>query len=111
MAAGSARCLRLLLITLGRRMWPNLRPDACGGGFTSAFGPLLIAHMRDAASSNRGALALIAGIMAISTLLPILVLPHWADQTNAMEIESHPLPKEVDVIASRVTTANPPHAQ
>jgi predicted MFS family arabinose efflux permease len=39
-------------------------------GFTIAFGALLIAHMRDAASSNRGALALIAGIMAISTLLP-----------------------------------------
>jgi hypothetical protein len=63
-------------------------------GFTSAFGPLLI-----------------AGIMAISTLLPILVVPRRADQTNAIEIESHPLPKEVDVITSRVTTANPPHAQ
>ena len=92
-------------------MWPYLRPDACGVGLYSAFGPLLIAQMRDAASSNRGALALVAGIMAISTLLPILVLPRRADQTNAIEVESHPLPKEVDVIASRVTTANPPHAQ
>jgi hypothetical protein len=55
-------------------------------GFTSAFGPLLIAPMHDAASSNRGALGLIAGIMAISTLLPILVLPHRADQTNAIEV-------------------------
>jgi MFS transporter, OFA family, oxalate/formate antiporter len=44
-------------------------------GFASAFGPLLIAHMRETAGSYRGALHVIAGVMAISTLLPILVRP------------------------------------
>jgi MFS transporter, OFA family, oxalate/formate antiporter len=44
-------------------------------GFASVFGPLLIAHMRETAGSYRGALHLIAGIMAISTLLPLLVRP------------------------------------
>src|ERR1700756_4946138 len=44
-------------------------------GFASAFGPLLIAHMRETAGSYRGALHVIAGVMAISMLLPILVHP------------------------------------
>ena len=44
-------------------------------GFASVFGPLLIAHMRETAGSYRGALHVIAGIMAVSTLLPILVRP------------------------------------
>ena len=44
-------------------------------GFASAFGPLLIAHMRETAGSYRGALHVIAGVMAVSTLLPILVRP------------------------------------
>jgi MFS transporter, OFA family, oxalate/formate antiporter len=44
-------------------------------GFASVFGPLLIAHMRETAGSYRGALHLIAGVMAVSTLLPILVRP------------------------------------
>src|SRR5260370_30338770 len=44
-------------------------------GFASAFGPLLIARMRETAGSYRGALHLIAGIMAVSTILPILVRP------------------------------------
>jgi MFS-type transporter involved in bile tolerance (Atg22 family) len=79
--------------------------------FASAFGPLLIAHMRETAGSYRGGFHVIAGVMAISTLLPILVRPPRNGDTNRTEIESHPLPKEVDVIASRVTTANPPHAQ
>jgi hypothetical protein len=102
MAAGSARCLRLLLITLGRRMWPYYVLMLVAWGFTSAFGPLLIAHMRDATSSNRGALALIAGIVAISTLLPILVLPRRADQTNAIEnrIASSPERGGCDRLAS-----------
>jgi OFA family oxalate/formate antiporter-like MFS transporter len=42
-------------------------------GFASAFGPLLIAHMRETAGSYRGALHVIAGVMAISALLPIVV--------------------------------------
>jgi MFS transporter, OFA family, oxalate/formate antiporter len=44
-------------------------------GFASAFGPLLIAHMRETAGSYHGALHVIAGVMAVSTLLPILVSP------------------------------------
>ena len=44
-------------------------------GFASAFGPLLIAHMRQGSGSYRGGLHLIAMIMAVSTVLPILVSP------------------------------------
>jgi OFA family oxalate/formate antiporter-like MFS transporter len=44
-------------------------------GFASAFGPLLIAHMRETGGSYRGALHVIAAVMAVSTLLPILVRP------------------------------------
>src|SRR5713226_4801661 len=51
-------------------------------GFASVFGPLLIAHMRETAGSYRGALHLIAGIMAISTLLPILVRPPRTGDTG-----------------------------
>src|SRR5213082_2655752 len=43
--------------------------------FASAVGPLFIAHMRETAGSYRGALHIIAGVMAISILLPILVRP------------------------------------
>jgi OFA family oxalate/formate antiporter-like MFS transporter len=42
-------------------------------GFASAFGPLLIAYMREASGSYYGALHVIAGVMAASILLPILV--------------------------------------
>jgi OFA family oxalate/formate antiporter-like MFS transporter len=44
-------------------------------GFASAFGPLLIAHMRQSSGSYKGGLHLIAGIMAVSVVLPILVSP------------------------------------
>jgi OFA family oxalate/formate antiporter-like MFS transporter len=43
--------------------------------FASAVGPLFIAHMRETAGSYGGALHVIAGIMAVSILLPILVRP------------------------------------
>ena len=42
-------------------------------GTASAVGPLLIAYMREATGSYRGALHLIAGVMAVSAILPILV--------------------------------------
>src|SRR6202790_4693142 len=42
-------------------------------GFASAFGPLLIASMRQATGVYRGGLYTIAGIMAVSMLLPVLV--------------------------------------
>jgi OFA family oxalate/formate antiporter-like MFS transporter len=43
--------------------------------FASAVGPLFIAHMRETTGAYRGALHVIAGVMAVSTLLPILVRP------------------------------------
>src|ERR1700692_3528759 len=44
-------------------------------GFASAFGPLLIAHMRQATGNYTSGLHVIAGIMAVSALLPLLVRP------------------------------------
>jgi MFS transporter, OFA family, oxalate/formate antiporter len=69
-------------------------------GFASAFGPLLIAFMRETAGSYRGALHVIAGVMAVSILLPILVRPPRVSRepSNNKDV----LPKEVDGIASRV---------
>ena len=44
-------------------------------GFASAFGPLFIAHMRETTGSYSGPLRVIAGVMAVSTLLPVIVRP------------------------------------
>ena len=44
-------------------------------GFASAFGPLLIAYMRQATGTYRGALHVIAGVMLVSAVLPLLVSP------------------------------------
>jgi len=44
-------------------------------GFASAFGPLLIAYMRQASGAYRGALHVIAGVMLISMILPLIVSP------------------------------------
>jgi OFA family oxalate/formate antiporter-like MFS transporter len=44
-------------------------------GFASAFGPLLIASMRQANGSYGGALHVVAGVMAISVVLPLIVSP------------------------------------
>jgi OFA family oxalate/formate antiporter-like MFS transporter len=44
-------------------------------GFASAFGPLLIAYMRQASGTYRGALHVIAGVMLVSAVLPVLVSP------------------------------------
>jgi OFA family oxalate/formate antiporter-like MFS transporter len=44
-------------------------------GFASAFGPLLIANMRQLSGTYRGALHVIAGVMLVSAILPILVSP------------------------------------
>ncbi len=44
-------------------------------GFASAFGPLLIAHMRQTSGSYTSGLHVIAGIMAASIVLPILISP------------------------------------
>jgi OFA family oxalate/formate antiporter-like MFS transporter len=42
-------------------------------GLASTFGPLLMAQVRQTSGSYRGALHIIAGVMAVSVLLPALV--------------------------------------
>src|SRR6202163_1033818 len=42
-------------------------------GFASAFGPLLIAYMRQSTGTYRGALHVIAAVMAVSVVLPMIV--------------------------------------
>jgi len=44
-------------------------------GFASAFGPLLIAHMRQSSGDYAGGLHIIAIVMALSVVLPLLVRP------------------------------------
>jgi MFS transporter, OFA family, oxalate/formate antiporter len=44
-------------------------------GFASAFGPLLIAHLRQSSGSYNSGLHVIALIMAVSVILPLLVRP------------------------------------
>ena len=51
-------------------------------GCASAVGPLLIAYMRQTTGSYRGALHIIAGVMAVSALLPILVSRPGAGVVN-----------------------------
>jgi OFA family oxalate/formate antiporter-like MFS transporter len=51
-------------------------------GSASAFGPLLIAQMRQSSGSYTSGLHVIAGIMAVSMLLPILVSPPKSDRAN-----------------------------
>jgi OFA family oxalate/formate antiporter-like MFS transporter len=53
-------------------------------GSASAFGPLLIAHMRQSSGSYTSGLHVIAGIMAVSTLLPILVSAPKSDQAKVV---------------------------
>ena len=55
--------------------------------FASVFGPLLIAHMSETAGSYRGALHVIAGVMAISALLPIVVRPPRASGTAGVALQ------------------------
>ena len=44
-------------------------------GFASAFGPLLLAHMRQASGDYRGGLHVLAVVLLISALLPFIVRP------------------------------------
>jgi OFA family oxalate/formate antiporter-like MFS transporter len=54
-------------------------------GCASAFGPLLIARLRETAGSYHGALHLIAGMMAVSILLPIVISPPTANAVESSE--------------------------
>lgn len=49
----------------------------------SAFGPLLIAHMRQSSGSYATGLHVIAGVMVVSMILPILVSPPKASTAGA----------------------------
>ena len=69
-------------------------------GFASVFGPLLIAHMRETAGSYGGALHVIAGIMAISAVLPILVHPPRSHDAGTIETISHPSARAVAGVRS-----------
>ena len=51
-------------------------------GFASAFGPLLVAHMREVSGQYGGALHVVAGIMAASAVLPFLVRPPGRAKTQ-----------------------------
>jgi OFA family oxalate/formate antiporter-like MFS transporter len=51
-------------------------------GSASAFGPLLIANMRQSSGSYTSGLHVIAGIMAVSMLLPILISPPKSDRAT-----------------------------
>jgi len=59
-------------------------------GFASAFGPLLIAYMRQVSGAYRGALHVIAGIMALSLLLPIIVSPPKQDAHTKLRPGAQP---------------------
>jgi OFA family oxalate/formate antiporter-like MFS transporter len=54
-------------------------------GFASAFGPLLIAYMRQVNGTYRGALHIIAGVMLVSAVLPVLVSPPRSAATSQMQ--------------------------
>src|SRR6266478_1704984 len=56
-------------------------------GFASAFGPLLIAYMRQTTGSYRGALHVIAGIMAVSVVLPLIVSPPRRHEESISSIQ------------------------
>ncbi len=55
-------------------------------GCGSAFGPLLIAHMRQSSGSYESGLHIISGIMAVSVLLPIVVSPPKAPVESANKL-------------------------
>jgi len=57
-------------------------------GFASAFGPLLIAHMRQSSGSYETGLHVIAVVMAVSIVMPLIVRPPTA--TGETLMEAHP---------------------
>jgi OFA family oxalate/formate antiporter-like MFS transporter len=61
-------------------------------GFASAFGPLLIAYMRQVTGMYRGALHVIAGVMAVSVVLPLIVSPPRRTNEAITSTQSRRLP-------------------
>jgi MFS transporter, OFA family, oxalate/formate antiporter len=64
--------------------------------FASVFGPLYIAHMRETTGNYAGALHAIAGVMAVSILLPIIVRPPRreasVEKPGTIGLTLHPAP-------------------
>src|SRR2546430_4369925 len=64
-------------------------------GFASAFGPLLIAYMRQTTGSYRGALHVISAIMAVFFPLPFFVYsPQQIDRGSAGSLPPTPAPAD-----------------
>jgi len=61
-------------------------------GFASAFGPLLIAYLRQSTGAYGEALHVIAGVMAVSVLLPLIVSPPHRMSPAARSTQSRRLP-------------------
>jgi OFA family oxalate/formate antiporter-like MFS transporter len=61
-------------------------------GFASAFGPLLIAYLRQVSGSYGEGLHVIAGVMAVSVLLPLIVSPPHRISPAASSTQSRRLP-------------------
>jgi MFS transporter, OFA family, oxalate/formate antiporter len=61
-------------------------------GFASAFGPLLIAYLRQSTGAYREALHVIAGVMAVSVLLPLIVSPPHRMSPAVRSTQSRRLP-------------------
>jgi OFA family oxalate/formate antiporter-like MFS transporter len=61
-------------------------------GFASAFGPLLIAYLRQASGSYGEGLHVIAGVMAVSVLLPLIVSPPRRMSPAVRSVQSRRLP-------------------
>ena len=57
-------------------------------GCASAFGPLLIAHLREVDGSYRAALHIIAGVMAVSIVLPIVISPPKVHDVESSDLLS-----------------------
>ena len=74
-------------------------------GFASAFGPLLIAYMRQASGTYRGALHIIAGVMLISAVLPVLVSP---PQDSALDSKRQ-MPSSLHVKSAGTGNRRPVH--
>jgi MFS transporter, OFA family, oxalate/formate antiporter len=61
-------------------------------GFGSTFTPLLIAHLRESSGSFTTGLHVIAGIMAASTLVPLVIHPPRAKESRADAAGAHASP-------------------
>jgi MFS transporter, OFA family, oxalate/formate antiporter len=62
--------------------------------FASVFGPLYIARAREVAGNYAGALHVLAGVMAVSIFLPIIVRPprREAEKPGTIGLTPHPAP-------------------